>query len=184
MPSDHGSGNDRRAAAEHGGLAQYFVEHRGVAWLFFVALLVWGGIAFTRLPQQEDPKIPIRQAQVITAFPGATAAKVEQLVTKKIEKKISENETVSEIASESRSGVSIITVELEPAGQLRLDAEWDKIRAALAEVPLPKGCGEPFLDTNFGNTTTLLYAITSPPKSMWRSYWLRPCRSQHCDRRP
>ena len=59
-----------------GGLARFFVEHREVAWLAFLVVLVWGGFALARLAQQEDPKIPERTALVVTAFPGATALQV------------------------------------------------------------------------------------------------------------
>ena len=52
-----------------GGLARFFVEHREVGWLALIAVLIWGGIALFRLPQQEDPKIPERSALVVTALP-------------------------------------------------------------------------------------------------------------------
>ncbi len=73
-----------------GGLARYFVEHPQVGWLVLGAVLVWGWFAYGKLAQQEDPKIPDRQAMLVTYFPGASTIKVEELVTKKIEKKISE----------------------------------------------------------------------------------------------
>jgi len=64
-----------------GGLAQYFVEHREVSWLILIGILIWGAVAYTRLGQQEDPTIPTRVAQLVTTFPGATASKVEELLT-------------------------------------------------------------------------------------------------------
>ena len=65
-----------------GGLAQFCVEHREVSWLALIAVLVWGGMAYTKLGQQEDPTIPQRTAMLVTVFPGATASKVEELVSK------------------------------------------------------------------------------------------------------
>ena len=38
-----------------------------------IAVLVWGGMAYTKLGQQEDPTIPQRTAMLVTQFPGATA---------------------------------------------------------------------------------------------------------------
>jgi multidrug efflux pump len=67
-----------------------------VGWLALVVVLVWGGVALTRLAQQEDPKIPERTALVVTAFPGATGLQVEQLVTEAIEKKLSELDSVED----------------------------------------------------------------------------------------
>lgn len=146
-----------------GGLARYFVEHREVSWLALVAVLVWGLVAYTRLPQQEDPKIPERRAVLVTAFPGAEAAKVEALVTQKLEQKLNELECIEELKSQSRLGVSIIYITQRPATKAVVDQEWDRIRAKLAEVRLPEGCQAPALDSEFGNTVTLLLALASPP---------------------
>ena len=57
-----------------GGIAKYFVERRGVAWLFLVAVLIWGWVSYRQLPQKEDPTIPIRKALVVTAFTSRALA--------------------------------------------------------------------------------------------------------------
>ena len=71
-----------------GGVAEFFVKHREVSWMALFAVLAWGWFSYGKLAQQEDPKIPERTALLVTHFPGASAGKVEQLVTKKLEKKI------------------------------------------------------------------------------------------------
>lgn len=149
------------SAPTHGGIAQYFVEKRGVAWLCLVGVIAWGWFAYHALPQQEDPTIPQRTALVVTAFPGATSDKVENLVTKPLEKKIAELSSLDEIKSESRHGTSVITVSLQPQDGAKISQDWDRLRAKLAEVRLPDGARAPFLNTDFGNTITLLYAIAS-----------------------
>jgi multidrug efflux pump subunit AcrB len=146
-----------------GGLAQFFVEHREVSWLVLVAVLVWGALVYGRLGQQEDPTIPHRTAMLVTAFPGATASKVEELITKPIERKVSELQSIEEIESQSRPGVSTLTIKMAPASSAFIDQEWDKLRAKLLEVSLPQGTRQPFLNTDFGDTVTLLFALTSPP---------------------
>ena len=151
---------DERAG--RGGLARYFVEHREVGWAALVAVLIWGWISYGKLPQQEDPKIPERRALLVTHFPGADTLKVEQLVTKKLEKKIAELESIEEVTSQSRNGASIITLTQLESTQARVEQEWDKLRSKLAEASLPEGCQAPFLNTDFGNTITLLFAVTSP----------------------
>ncbi len=150
---------------KQGGLARYFVEHREVGWVALVAILIWGWVSYHQLAQQEDPKIPERRALLVTRFPGASAKKIEELVTQKIEEKVDEMQSIEELSSQSRFGVSVIHVMQRSASQARVDQEWEKLRAKLREVTLPEGCQEPFLDTDFGNTVTLLYGITSPPGS-------------------
>jgi multidrug efflux pump subunit AcrB len=148
-----------------GGIAQYIVEHREVGWMALIVVLVWGIIVYGKLGQQEDPTIPHRTAMLVTAFPGATASKVEELISKPVERKISELQSIEEIKSESRPGVSVVTIKMLPASKASIDQEWDKLRSKLREVTLPQGAREPFLNTDFGNTVTLLFALVSPPIS-------------------
>jgi multidrug efflux pump subunit AcrB len=130
---------------QSGGIAQFFVEHREVSWLALIAVLVWGAVAYTKLGQQEDPTIPQRTAMLVTVFPGATASKVE------------------EIKSTSRPGISTMTIKQLPASTATIDQEWDKVRAKIQEVQLPEGTRQPWLNTDFGNTITLLFGLVSPP---------------------
>ena len=146
-----------------GGLAQFCVEHREVTWLALIAVLVWGGISYTKLGQQEDPTIPQRTAMLVTQFPGATASKVEELVSKPIERKISELKSIEEIKTTSRPGISTMTIKQLPASTATIDQEWDKVRAKIQEVQLPEGARTPWLNTDFGNTITLLFGLVSPP---------------------
>jgi multidrug efflux pump subunit AcrB len=148
---------------ESGGVAQFFVEHREVSWLALIAVLLWGGIAYTRLGQQEDPTIPQRTAMLVTQFPGATSSKVEELVSKPIERKISELKSIEEIKTESRPGISTMTIKQLPASTATIDEEWNKVRAKIQEVQLPEGTRTPWLNTDFGNTITLLFGLVSPP---------------------
>ena len=73
--------------------SQFFVYRRPVAWTLLVATLAWGYFAYRAMPQRHDPIIPIRIATVVTIYPGADAEKVEQEVTRKIEKQVALCET-------------------------------------------------------------------------------------------
>src|SRR5512147_2057133 len=148
---------------ESGGIAQFFVAHREVSWLALIAVLVWGVAAYTKLGQQEDPTIPQRTAMLVTIFPGATASKVEELVAKPLERKISELKSIEEIKSTSRPGISTMTIKQLPGSTATIDQEWDKVRAKIMEVQLPEGTRQPWLNTDFGNTITLLFGLVSPP---------------------
>jgi multidrug efflux pump subunit AcrB len=148
---------------ESGGIAQFFVEYREVSWLALIAVLVWGALAYTKLGQQEDPTIPQRTAMLVTIFPGATASKVEELVSKPLERKISELDSIEEIKTTSRPGISTMNIKQLPASEAMIDQQWDKVRDKIAEVQLPDGTRQPWLNTDFGNTITLLYALVSPP---------------------
>lgn len=148
---------------ETGGLAQYSVQYRGVTWTALFAVLFWGALSFTNLGQQEDPVIPQRVGLLVTVFPGATSSKVEELVTKAIERDLSELEFIEQIISTSRAGISSLRITLRPASMMEIDEEWEKLRNKAREVRLPSGCQQPVLRSDFGNTVTLLFGLSSPP---------------------
>src|SRR5689334_9454730 len=92
----------------HHNASRYFVEHRHVSWVLFVGVLVWGAWAYLAMPQRKDPDLPVRQVAVVTPWPGQSAERVEQLVTRKVEEKIAQNIKVAEIKSRSRTGLSVV----------------------------------------------------------------------------
>ena len=51
-------------------------------------IFVWGFSSFQVLPRLEDPTITPRFALITTNFPGASAYRVESLVTQKIEEQL------------------------------------------------------------------------------------------------
>ena len=155
----------RHALPDSGGIAQFFVEHRGVGWLAMLAVLVWGWISYQQLPQQEDPTFPTHDALIVTIFPGGSASQVEQLVAKPLEKKIAEQDTVDVVRSQSRPNVCVVYVLLRPGSKAEVAQEWEKLRARLREVKLPEGCEAPRVDADYQATATLLFSITSPTHS-------------------
>ncbi len=154
----------------HGGLARYFVEHREVGWVALIAVLIWGGLAYRQLPQQEDPQLPARIARLVTVFPGATALQVEQLVTNPLEKKVAELGSMEEISSETRDGLSVISLGQHPERSAQVEQEWDRLRAKLSELTMPEGCLASELHTDFGDVVTMLIAVasTAPAQHSYR----------------
>ena len=65
------------------------------------------------MPQRKDPDIPVRVAVALTPWPGASAEKIENLITRKLESKIAENSKVIKIESISRTSISVVYLELD-----------------------------------------------------------------------
>ncbi|MEM7145617.1 MAG: efflux RND transporter permease subunit [Verrucomicrobiota bacterium] len=96
-------------------LAALFVQNRHLLVLFVMVAIVGGLSALKGLPRLEDPVITNRFPLVITAFPGASADRVESLVSEKIEQELKEIPEIKHIDSTSRAGVSVISIELADA---------------------------------------------------------------------
>ena len=66
-------------------LPQFALTHRSIIVAFVAVMLLVGSFNFGSMPRREDPEITIREALIITAWPGATAKRVEELITDPIE---------------------------------------------------------------------------------------------------
>jgi multidrug efflux pump subunit AcrB len=68
--------------------ARFFVEHRAISWILLVAVVGWGFFGFFNMPKRKDPDIPVRLAFAVCPWPGVSATKVEQMVTRTMEEAI------------------------------------------------------------------------------------------------
>lgn len=157
--------NDFEITSSHKSVARFFVENRHVSWVLFVAVIVWGVWAYETMPKRKDPDIPVRQVAVVTPWPGQSAEKVEQLVTRKIEEKIAQNARVSEIKSTSRSALSVVYAEVDERAS-DANKEFDDIKVKLDSLTdLPEGAGPIQYIKEFGETAALMLTVASPPAS-------------------
>ena len=156
---------DFETASSRYNVARFFVENRHVSWVLLAAVLAWGIWAYQVMPKRKDPNLPVRQVAVITPWPGQSAERVEQLVTRKIEEKIAQNIRVSEIKSISRSGLSVVYGEVDE-GTPDTTKEFDDIKVKLDSLTdLPEGAGPLQYFKDFGETSALMLTVASPPAS-------------------
>lgn len=142
--------------------ARFFVEQRHIGWVLLVATLVWGVWAWHAMPQRKDPEIPVRAAAVLVAWPGASAERVEERITRRVEEAVGGNKWVEKIESVSRTGLSVVTLHLHER-VAQTDTVLDDIGFRLQEVgQLPDGAGPLTYIKDFGDTSTLMLTVASP----------------------
>jgi multidrug efflux pump subunit AcrB len=142
--------------------SRFFVETRHISWVLLIGTVLWGIYGYVSMPQRKDPDIPVRIAVALTPWPGASAERVEQLVTSKVEEKIGQNAKVTEIKSISRTGVSIVYLELDEKLK-ETGKELDDIKLKLDQLQnLPDGAGPIQFMKDFGDTAALMLTVASP----------------------
>ncbi len=155
-------------------VSRFFVENRSISWVLLVATVAWGIYGYVTMPKSKDPDVPVRIALVSCPWPGVSAEKVEQLVTRPIENKIAESDFLHKPQSGSRYGIqslslpgmALIRVQLdervmdvvEPFNQINLDLN------ALNDS-LPSGAGPIHFDSQAGETAALMLTVASPRAS-------------------
>ena len=134
-----------------------------------VAILVVGGfLAYGSMSKLEDPAIKVKQAMVITTYPGASSHQVELEVTDPLEKSIREMSTINNIESSSYADLSLITVELlTTVPDENVEQQWDMLRrkVANAQSKLPSGASQSQVRDDFGDVYGMFYALKGDGQS-------------------
>src|SRR5262249_6541952 len=161
-----GMHTDLEASPPRYSVARFFVENRQVSWVLLVGVIAWGTWAYAAMPKRKDPDIPVRQVAMVTPWPGQSAERVEQLVTRKIEERAAQNIRVSEITSTTRPGLSVVYAEVDENARIDTGKEFDDIKVKLdALTDLPEGAGPVLFVKEFGETSALMLTVASPPAS-------------------
>ncbi|MEM1295635.1 MAG: efflux RND transporter permease subunit, partial [Verrucomicrobiota bacterium] len=137
------------SASKPNRLATLFLENRHLLVLFIMVTVVAGISAIQSLPRLEDPVITNRNPQVITLFPGATAERVEALVTEKIEQELKEIPEIKNIDTTSQAAVSVVAIELADEVTIESNEQiFSEIRDKLADAAaqFPEGVLPPDFD--------------------------------------
>ena len=148
-------------------LARFTINHARFSWLLIVAVLIGGLAVYATQPRQEDPEITLRSAQVVTRYPGLSAERMEQLVTRPVEDKIKELAEIDDISSISMTGLSIVTPEVHPRHQ-NMAPIWTDLRNKMDDLRphLPEGAQGPFVNDDYGRVAVVTLALTGADYSM------------------
>lgn len=145
------------------GVAAYFIRNRVISWMVSLIFLIGGTAAFFNLGRLEDPAFTIKDAMVVTSYPGATPQQVEEEVTYPLEKAIQQLTYVDEVNSISSRGLSQITVTMKNKyGPDDLPQIWDELRRKVNDLngSFPPGVNMPQVIDDFGDVYGILLAVT------------------------
>ena len=145
-------------------IGELSVRHKVISWLL-VILLVGGGIAgFDAMGKLEDPNFTIKEAKIITEYPGATAQQTQDEVTYHIEEAIQRMPQLKRIKmSISRPGYSDIQIEFKDEYTTTDFPDiYDELRRKIADMKhkLPPGAQEPTIVDEFADVYGLYFAVT------------------------
>jgi multidrug efflux pump subunit AcrB len=142
--------------------ARFFTHNRQIAWVALLATLAWGVFGYMNMPKRKDPDIPVRIALAITPWPGISADKVEQLVTRKVEQAATGNSKVDRVESTTQDNISVVQVRLLDSIK-NTQQEFQDIGQRLNQITdLPQGAGPITWISDFGDTAALMLTVASP----------------------
>ncbi|MBW2206207.1 MAG: efflux RND transporter permease subunit [Deltaproteobacteria bacterium] len=144
-------------------IAELSIKKSVITWVMIILFVVVGAASFFSLSWLEDPEFTIKEAVIMTPYPGASAAEVEEEVTNVIEKAIQEMGQLDYVWSRSSRGLSIIhPIIKDRYGKDSLPQVWDELRRKVGDVQgkLPPGAGPSLVNDDFGDVYGAYFAIT------------------------
>ena len=143
-------------------IAKFSIERRVITLVLTFVMLGVGLLSYDGLSRLEDPEFTIKEALIITSYPGASAAEVEEEVTDRLEKAAQQMGQLKFIESKSDRGLSTITVTIKDKYQKEdLQQVWDELRRKIGDVQehLPPGAGTSVVVDDYGDVYGIFVAI-------------------------
>ncbi|MEE3876849.1 efflux RND transporter permease subunit [Vibrio sp. YYF0003] len=144
-------------------IAEYSIKNKVISWLFIVILAIGGITSFLELGRLEDPAFTIKEAMIISTYPGATSKEVEEELTYPLEKEIRKLPYIDFITSTSSDGMSQIMVSMKmDYGPDELPQIWDEMRRKINDMQpnLPQGVQSLQIIDDFGDVYGVMLMLT------------------------
>jgi multidrug efflux pump len=145
-------------------LSDWALRHKSfVIYLMLVAAIA-GWFTYGKLGREEDPPFTIKTMVVKTLWSGATATETLNQITDRIEKKLEEVPHLDYVRSYTKPGESVVFVNLKDSVRAsEVPDLWYQVRKKIGDIKqnLPSGINGPFFNDEFGDTYSIIYALTS-----------------------
>ena len=144
-------------------MIKMIVSKYQAVFVFTAMIIVMGLTSYNSLPRENFPEIKRPKIFVTTVYPGVSAADIESLVTKEIEREIDGIEGLDDLSSTSSQGVSNVTVEFTSDTEVEIALRRVKERVDLAKTKLPAEAEEPIVkELSFSEIPIMITALTHP----------------------
>ena len=144
-------------------LSRWALEHKSLVVFLMLVVALAGVMQYGKLGREEDPPFTFKTMVVKTLWPGATTLETVQQVTDRIEKKLEELPNLDYLKSYTKPGESVVFVTLKDTPASDVPDLWYQARKKVGDIKqtLPQGVQGPFFNDEFGDTYSLIYALTS-----------------------
>ncbi|MEM7136701.1 MAG: efflux RND transporter permease subunit [Myxococcota bacterium] len=154
-------------------LTDFSLRNRTIVVVLTIVAVYVGMQAFNSLPRLEDPEFTIKEALVITPYPGATAYEVEEEVSDELELAVQKLGKLKKIESRNIPGLSTISVEMRSTVPgSALPQVWDELRRKVgdAQSNLPPGAGPSLVVDDYSDVYGVFLALTGDDYSYRELY--------------
>jgi multidrug efflux pump subunit AcrB len=144
-------------------IASVAIDNRIATLVLTVVMLVAGLQVYSSMGRLEDPEFTIKDALIVTAYPGASAYEVEQEVSERLEKVVQQMGELERVRSRSERGMSTLTVTIKDSyDKETLPQVWNRLRQKVgdAQSDLPPGAGPSMVLDDYGDVFSIFMVVT------------------------
>ena len=142
-------------------LSRISLSNRGLVALATIAILIIGVLVIPSLKQELYPSLEFPAVTVITPYPGASPAIIEQDVTDPLEQSIQGTQNISQLTSYSNSGSSVIVVEYNFGTDINQASQQITQQINRVQANLPSGVTPQVQTFNINDQPVIQLAVTS-----------------------
>jgi multidrug efflux pump len=142
-------------------LSEISIKRPVFATVMSLTILLFGLIAFLRLPVREYPDIDPPIISVVTIYRGASPSVVETEITNVLEEQFATLQGVKTISSSSREEGSVITIEFELNRNVDEAANDVRDRVARVRGNLPREIDDPIISKVDANAQAIMWLALS-----------------------
>jgi multidrug efflux pump len=143
-------------------LSYWAVTHPAFTTFLILASFIAGIMAYWQMGRAEDPSFTIKTIVVNASWPGATAEEMQSQVADEIENKLRQTPYLDFLQTYCLPENCQIMVQLKDSiPPKKVDDVWYQVRKKLRdmEINLPRGVLGPFVNDEFGDVYSAIYAI-------------------------
>src|SRR6185436_1350928 len=149
-------------------MIRWAVHRPAVVWATAVAIMVSGGIAFTRLALATKTTVEFPKLSISAVWGGSSAELTEMYITAPIEAAVQGVRGVRKTSSSSSEGLSRVTVELDPKVDVQLTrlAILERMEVMRSDSVFPSRSIQPrvenFIPDALKDRPLLIFSVTGP----------------------
>jgi multidrug efflux pump subunit AcrB len=149
---------------------EFSVRHNRILFVAMVLLILGGFSGFGSMGRLEDPEFTIKEALIITPYPGASADEVAKEVTNPIERAVQRLGQLERVESESARGMSVVRARIiDRYHKEKIPQVWDELRRKVNDVQRqlpPSVRGTSMVVDDFGDVFGIFLAISGDGYSL------------------
>lgn len=118
-------------------LAEISIKRPSLVIVMLALLIIGGLFSYSQLNYELIPKFEVKVVTIMTVYPGASPAEVENTVSRKIEDAVSSLESIDKIQTKSFESLSVVTITFnnEADVDFALNEAQRKINAIRSDLP-------------------------------------------------